>query len=131
MRFSLIYRTWAFQIVHAIGPLGKRTGLPFWADARGPGISLGLPFPWAWRVGLRVYFLNPISCPPTLGYGVSRPNPGPTRLADPNRFPGRETQDWDSLPDFFFQRRTGTCGYGLHLITGSQYHIHLPSPIYI
>ena len=24
------------------------------------------------------------------------PNPGPTRLADPNRFPGRETQDWDS-----------------------------------
>ena len=29
-------------------------------------------------------------------------NPGPTRLADPNRFPGRETQDWDSLPDFFF-----------------------------
>ena len=30
------------------------------------------------------------------------PDPGPTRLADPNRFPGRETQDWDSLPDFFF-----------------------------
>ena len=29
------------------------------------------------------------------------PNPGPTRLVDPNRFPGRETQDWDSLPDFF------------------------------
>ena len=27
------------------------------------------------------------------------PNPGQTRLADPNRFPGRETQDWDS---FFF-----------------------------
>ena len=25
------------------------------------------------------------------------PNPGPTRLADPNRFSGRETQDWDSL----------------------------------
>ena len=30
------------------------------------------------------------------------PNPGPTRLADPNRFPGRETKYWDSLPDFFF-----------------------------
>ena len=30
------------------------------------------------------------------------PNPGPTRLADPNRFSGRETQDWDSLPDFNF-----------------------------
>ena len=44
-------------------------------------------------------------------------NPGPTRLADPNRFPGRETQDWDSLPVFFFffQNRTGTCGYGPHL----------------
>ena len=28
---------------------------------------------------------------------------GPTRLADPNRVPGRETQDWDSLPDFFFK----------------------------
>ena len=30
------------------------------------------------------------------------PNPGPTQLADPNRFPGRETQDWDFLPEFFF-----------------------------
>ena len=30
------------------------------------------------------------------------PNPGPTLMADPNRFPGRETQDWDSLPDIFF-----------------------------
>ena len=30
------------------------------------------------------------------------PNPGPTRSADSNRFPGRETQDWDSLPVFFF-----------------------------
>ena len=30
------------------------------------------------------------------------PIPGPTRSADPNRFPGRETQDWDSLPEFFF-----------------------------
>ena len=30
------------------------------------------------------------------------PNPGPTRLADPNRFPGFETQDWDSLPEIFF-----------------------------
>ena len=41
------------------------------------------------------------------------PNPGPTRLADPNRFPGRETQDWNSLPDFFFfffLKPTGTCG---------------------
>ena len=37
-----------------------------------------------------------------LKYGCHAPNPGPTRLADPNRFPGRETPDWDSLPDFFF-----------------------------
>ena len=29
VRFSLIYRTWAFQIVHAIGPWGERTGLSF------------------------------------------------------------------------------------------------------
>ena len=29
------------------------------------------------------------------------PNPGPTRLADPNRFPGRETQEWD----FFFLKQ--------------------------
>ena len=57
------------------------------------------------------------------------PNPGPTRLADPNRFPGRETQDWDSF--FFFQKPTGTCGYGPHLIPESKYHIHLQSPIYI
>ena len=44
---------------------------------------------------------------------------------------GCETQDWDSLPDFFLKNRTGTCGYGPHHITESQYHIHLPSPIYI
>ena len=30
------------------------------------------------------------------------PIPCPTRLADPNRFPGHETIYWDSLPDFFF-----------------------------
>ena len=30
------------------------------------------------------------------------PDPGPSQLADPNRFSGRDTQDWDSLPDFFF-----------------------------
>ena len=29
------------------------------------------PTSWAWRVGLCAYFLNPISCPPTLGYGES------------------------------------------------------------
>ena len=58
------------------------------------------------------------------------PNPGPTRLADPNRFSGRETQDWDSLPDFnffffFFKNRTDTCGYGPHLKTESKYYIQI------
>ena len=69
MRFSLIYRTWAFQIVHAVGPWGEQTGLPFRADVKGSGVSLGLPFPWALRVSLRTYFLNPISFPPALVYG--------------------------------------------------------------
>ena len=44
------------------------------------------------------------------------PNLGPTRLVDPNRFLGRETIYWDSLPDFFLKSRTCTCGYGPHLI---------------
>ena len=33
------------------------------------------------------------------------PNPGPTRLADLNQFPGRETICWDSLPDFFLKAK--------------------------
>ena len=60
VRFDWIYKAWAFLIVHAIGPWGKRTGLPFWVGVRDPGASLGLPFPWAWQVGLRSYFSNPI-----------------------------------------------------------------------
>ena len=66
----MIYRMWAFQIIHVTGPCGERIGLPFWAGARGLGVSLGLPFLWAWRVGMSAYFSNPISCPPTLVYGV-------------------------------------------------------------
>ena len=27
------------------------------------------PVSWNWGVGLHAYFLNPISCPPALGYG--------------------------------------------------------------
>ena len=60
-RFSLICRMWAFPIIHVIGLWGKRTGLSFWAGARGLGVSLGLLLLWAWRVGLRAYFSNPIS----------------------------------------------------------------------
>ena len=37
------------------------------------------------------------------GLWCHAPNPGPTRLADPNRFPGRETHDEDSLPFFFLK----------------------------
>ena len=43
-----------------VGLWGEQIRLSFWAGAKGSGISLGLPFPWAWRVGLRAYFLNPI-----------------------------------------------------------------------
>ena len=48
LRFSLIYMTWALQIVHVVGPWGEQTGLSFWAGARDSGVSLGLPFLWAW-----------------------------------------------------------------------------------
>ena len=45
-------------------------------------------------------------------------NPGPTRLADPNRFLGRETMYWDSLPVFFFffKSQLAPVGYSPHLI---------------
>ena len=39
--------------------------------------------------------------------------------------PGRETKYWDSLPDIFFLKPTGTCGYGPHLITESKYYIQI------
>ena len=65
VRFSLIYRTWAFQMVQAVGPWGEQTGLPFWVGARGSGISLGLPFPPAWRVGLCALFFKPYQLPPS------------------------------------------------------------------
>ena len=52
----------------------------------------------------RFYILPPLKefRPEIQTHICQAPIPGPTRLADPNRFPGRETQDWDSLPDFFF-----------------------------
>ena len=55
------------------------------------GIDFMGPFPP--YVG-NIYILLVVDC--------HAPNPGPTQLADPKRFPGRETQDWDSLPVFFF-----------------------------
>ena len=70
MRFSLICRMWTFLIAHVISLWGERTGLSFWAGARDLDVALGLPLLWAWRVGLRAYFSNPISCPPALVYGI-------------------------------------------------------------
>ena len=55
-RFSLIYRMWAFPIIHVIGLRGEQIRLSFWADARGFGVSLGLPLIWAWQVGLKAHF---------------------------------------------------------------------------
>ena len=46
-RFSLIWRMWAFPIIHIIGLWGEWTDLSFWADARGLGVLLGLPLLWA------------------------------------------------------------------------------------
>ena len=69
-RFSLICKMWAFPIIHVIGLWGERTGLSFWAGARGLGVLLGLSLLWAWRVNLRAYFSNPIIWPPALVYSV-------------------------------------------------------------
>ena len=56
MRFGLICKTWAFQIIHAIGSWGERIGLPSWAGARAPGAYRACLFLGLWRVGLRAYF---------------------------------------------------------------------------
>ena len=59
MRFGLIYRIWAFQAVRAIGPWGERTGLSFWVGARGPGVSMSLPFSLGLVSVLAHLFLKP------------------------------------------------------------------------
>ena len=69
-RFSLISKMWAFPIIHVVGLWGEQIGLSFWVDARGLGVLSGLPLIYAWQVGLRAYFSNPISCPPALVYSV-------------------------------------------------------------
>ena len=71
MRFDLIYKIWAFQVVRDIGPWGERTGLSFWAGAKGPGVSLSLR---TFFLGLvsgfaRLFFLTLSVAPPALGYG--------------------------------------------------------------
>ena len=59
-------------MVSALGvdELGSRFG-PAPEPGRFTGPAYKYPFnpaSWAWGVGLRAYFLNPISCPPALGY---------------------------------------------------------------
>ena len=66
-----------------------------------------------------------------LGVLCHASNLGPTRLAEPNRVWGARLRTGTLYLIFFFlKNRTGTCGYGPHLITESKYHIHLSSPIY-
>ena len=62
-------------------------------------------------------------------YYCHTPIPGPTRLADPNRFPGRETIYWDSLPDFFLKAKWHLWVWSTSY-NNSKHHIHLQSPIY-
>ena len=51
------------------------------------------------------------------------PNPGPTRSADPNQFPGCETKYWDSLPDFFFKTDLVPVGMA-HILKQNQKNYH-------
>ena len=55
------------------------------------------------------------------------PNPGPTRLADPNRVRGARLRTGTLYLFFFFflKNPTGTCEYGPHLITESKYYIQI------
>ena len=57
--------------------------------------------------------------------GVSRPESRFEPIDESEPSSGCKTIYWDSLPDFFFQSRTCTCGYDPHLITESKYHIHI------
>ena len=73
-------------------PLGGMNWAPVLGLRQGPGHFTGLayksPFTPAsrtWGVGLRAYFLNPISCPPALGY--SERGQGLYHFLDRVRFP--------------------------------------------
>ena len=55
--------------------------------------------------------------------GCHAPFPGPTRLADPNRFPERETQDWDSFL-FFVLIELIPVGMA-HTYNNSKYYIQV------
>ena len=73
-------------------PLGGMNWAPVLGLRQGPGSFTGhvykSPFNPAsrtWGVGLRAYFLNPISCPPALGYNEREQ--GLYRFLDRVRFP--------------------------------------------
>ena len=61
MRFGLIYKIWALVLGLYLEDVIK--GLLLVLGPLLLILCLGLG-----RVGLRAYFLNPISCPPALGY---------------------------------------------------------------
>ena len=67
-KFNLICRIWAIQVIQDFAPSGL--DLSFGLAQRGLNIALGTPSLWAWRVGMRAHFSNPISCPPALVYGM-------------------------------------------------------------
>ena len=60
------------------------------------------------------------------GFGTfyHAPIPGPTRLADPNRFRGEKPYIWDSLPFFFLRSELIPVGIQIiFLITKNHLHI--------
>ena len=72
--------------------LGGMDWAPVLGLRQGPGRFTGPPYKspfspasWTWGVGLRTYFLNPINCPPALGY--SEHGQGLYRFLDRARFP--------------------------------------------
>ena len=67
---NMIYRIWASPVIQG-RPLGlSGLGPRFALAPRGLDISWGAPRLWAWQVGRRARFSNPISYPPALVYGM-------------------------------------------------------------
>ena len=60
-KYRLICKMWAFQIIHDRPLRRVDWAFRFGLEARGLGASSGVLLLWAWRVGLRAHFSNPIS----------------------------------------------------------------------
>ena len=56
---------------------------------------------------------------------MPHPNSRSDPIGESEPSSGCETQDWDSLPEFFFLKPNCTCGYGPHLITESKYYTQI------